>query len=86
MSATDGTLCGYVELDPVRAGLAETAVEWGWSSAAVHAGILETGEGEAHWTGETWRDVLERGVQEAALLERIREATRTGCRRQNLVS
>jgi putative transposase len=74
----------YVELNPVRAGLAQEAKDWPWSSAAAHVtgvdrtGILEMAEWERHWTTGTWRDALEQGVEDAALLERIREATRTG--------
>jgi putative transposase len=74
----------YVELNPVRAGLAQEAKDWPWSSAAAHVagvdrtGILEMAEWERHWTTRTWRDALEQGVEDAALLERIREATRTG--------
>jgi putative transposase len=74
----------YVELNPVRAGLAATAAEWRWSSAAAHVGgvdrasLLETVEWGAQWTPRTWRDALEISIEDAALLERIREATRTG--------
>lgn len=43
-----------------------------------HAAILDTVEWDAQWTPRTWRDVLELGMEDATLLERIREATRTG--------
>jgi putative transposase len=74
----------YVELNPVRAGLAQEAADWPWSSAFAHvtgvdrAGVLETAEWEERWNVRTWREVLEQGVEEAVLLERIREATQTG--------
>lgn len=70
-------LC-YVELNPVRAGMVQEASEWPWSSAAAHAagidptGILELGEWSRRWSPATWRDALEHGVRDAALLERIR--------------
>jgi len=74
----------YVELNPVRAGLVREAWEWPWSSAAAHvtgadpAGLLETAEWEIRWNATRWREVLARGVEDAAWLERFREATRTG--------
>jgi len=74
----------YVELNPVRAGLVGAAVEWPWSSAAAHlggrdlAGLLDLSEWAAYWNPEMWRDVLEEGIESAAITERIREATRTG--------
>jgi REP element-mobilizing transposase RayT len=37
-------LCRYVELNPVRAGLAAAAADWAWSSYAAHAGLRETPE------------------------------------------
>ncbi len=74
----------YVELNPVRAGLADRAWEWPWSSACAHVlgagdgGILELSEWEERWEARSWRDVLEQGVEEAAVLARIREAMQTG--------
>ena len=74
----------YVELNPVRAGLVSEAANWRWSSAAAHTsgvdrtGILEWTEWSLRWNGATWRDALDQGIADAALLERIREATRTG--------
>ena len=73
-----------MELNPVRAGLAADAAEWPWSSAAAHltgldrAGVLDMESWAAEWNAEMWRDVLRLGVDDAALLSRIREATRTG--------
>ena len=74
----------YVELNPVRAHLAAEAAAWRWSSAAAHlagrdpAGIVDLTAWSAQWNARTWREVLRCGVEDAALLERIREATRTG--------
>ena len=74
----------YVELNPVRAGLAEDATEWRWSSAPTH--VLGTDEWSLtdlawwreRWNGGSWKQVLEAGFREAALADRLREATRTG--------
>ena len=74
----------YVERNPVRAGLVSEAPEWRWSSAAAHtsgvdrSGILDMAEWERRWTGGTWREALAGGIGDAELMERIREATRTG--------
>jgi putative transposase len=74
----------YVELNPVRAGLAERAAEWRWSSADAHltgadgTGLIDLSAWAARWTPASWREALDLGVEDAALVERIREATRTG--------
>jgi putative transposase len=74
----------YVELNPVRAGLVAQPAEWRWSSAAAHiagrdpAGMIDWPDWRDRWSPEGWRQVLENGVDEADLIERIREATRTG--------
>ena len=74
----------YVELNPVRAGLVGTPERWPWSSAAAHlggldrTGFLDLTEWAARWDPVMWRDVLDEGLDTAAIMERIREATRTG--------
>ena len=74
----------YVERNPVRAGLVARAEHWQWSSAEAHVsgrdptGLLDLADWGAHWSPACWRDVLQHGVEDAALLERMREATRTG--------
>jgi len=74
----------YVELNPVRAGLAAKAETWRWSSAKAHltgvdrSGILDMTEWRRAWTVETWQSALAVGLEDARLVERIREATRTG--------
>ena len=74
----------YVELNPVRAGLVRTAADWLWSSAQAHTGgpdranILDLAEWRSAFAVETWCDVLDHGVADAAMIERIREATRSG--------
>ena len=50
-------VCRYVELNPVRAGIVETAVEWPWSSYRAHVGLarspqwLATNELRGHMLG-----------------------------------
>ncbi len=74
----------YVELNPVRAGLVTTPQQWPWSSAAAHLsganrwGALSLADWFERWSGETWSIALAEGIADAALIERIREATRTG--------
>lgn len=74
----------YVELNPVRAGLVRHAVEWRWSSATAHVsgrdqtGLIDWTDWRAQWSVESWDEALQHGIEDAAWLERIREATRTG--------
>jgi len=74
----------YVEQNPVRAGLVSAAEAWRWSSAEAHtggvdrSGILDMAEWERQWTATAWRRALASGIGDAAMEERIREATRTG--------
>jgi len=70
----------YVELNPVRAGLAKTARGWAWSSAKAHlAGAddgLVTVTPLLERAGD-WKAFLRGGIEEAAL-EAIRGGERTG--------
>lgn len=74
----------YVERNPARAGIVDSPWDWPWSSAAAHlaeadpAGMLDLREWQTCWTGSRWKEVIEIGVAEAQLEERIRLATRTG--------
>ncbi len=74
----------YVELNPVRAGLARCALDWRWSSAVAHAngsdqtGLIDWTDWCERWSRTAWDAALRYGIQDAALLERIRSATRTG--------
>ena len=73
----------YVEQNPVRAHLVESAEQWRWSSARAHledrpGDLLDFSLWRRRFTPESWREQLSLGVRDAALLERIREATRTG--------
>lgn len=73
-----------MELNPVRAGLVDAPEVWLWSSAAAHlcgvdgTGLLDLTEWASRWDPAMWRDALAEGVDSAAIMERIREATRTG--------
>jgi len=73
----------YVEMNPVRAGIVKEAWQWPWSSARAHLGIGPSGlvvqeYWRTRWNPDTWRDVLQLGVGEAARNERIRDATHSG--------
>ena len=73
----------YIERNPVRAGLVESADDYVWSSARVHAagtddGFLEMAAWRDCYTGTRWREALRHGVDEEALQDRLRVATRTG--------
>ena len=73
----------YVEQNPARAGLVEHPTEWAWSSARAHAGgsnggMLDLEKWRESYTPERWSLRLELGLRDAALAERIREATVTG--------
>jgi putative transposase len=74
----------YVERNPVRAGMAEAAEEYEWSSAAAHCreeeldGRLDLSEWARRYNGARWREALRVGVAEAEMAERLRAATRRG--------
>ena len=74
----------YVELNPVRAGIVPSAEQWIWSSARAHSfgrdhrDFLSMADWNDRWSQQTWRESLELGISDAAALDRIREATRTG--------
>jgi putative transposase len=71
----------YVELNPVRAGLATDAPSYSWSSAAVHLGgqdqwnLVSLTDWRKCWTAEQWQTELSSSDQQDA---GIREATYTG--------
>jgi putative transposase len=73
----------YVEQNPVRARLADTAEQWRWSSTRARLAdrpgtLLDLTEWRARYTPEQWRQCLTLGLEDSALLERIRESTRLG--------
>jgi putative transposase len=72
----------YVARNPVRAGMAERAEEYAWSSAAAHCGgsdehgLLDLDFWRAEWTVAAWQSFLEDAAE--ADEERIRRNTHTG--------
>ena len=73
----------YVERNPVRAGMVAAAHEYWWSSARAHLGLDEGGfldlvEWRDRYDPSQWREVLRNGVDEAAIQERLHEASRRG--------
>jgi putative transposase len=74
----------YAELNPVHAGLVKHAEEWRWSSARAHitgqdpTGLIDFADRQKRWSPDDWKCALEMGIQRAAWIERLREATRTG--------
>ena len=78
------TALRYVDLNPVRAGLIERAVDYRWSSAAAHvsgrdsSGLLDLAAWAEICPRNDWAPYLEAATQQEALLARIREATRSG--------
>jgi putative transposase len=74
----------YIERNPVRAGVVGRAEDYLWSSAASHVGgtddrgFIDLRAWREHYTGERWREALRIGLDDEALRERIRLATRTG--------
>ena len=74
----------YIERNPVRAGMVVRAEDYAWSSAAAHVGgrdgigLLEMADWREHYTAARWSEALRLGIDEEALRERIRDATRTG--------
>jgi putative transposase len=75
----------YVELNPVRAGLAAAPWEWTWSSARAHVTVeaadpvvdLEWAVHFGGWNFDEWRDILSAALP-ADELEALRRAARTG--------
>jgi putative transposase len=82
----DAHLCAalrYVELNPVRAGLVETASQWRWSSAAAHCGSgstdiqLDLGLWRKRWTAAEWIGFLDAG-ESSTEVAALRRFTHTG--------
>ena len=73
----------YVELNRVRAGMAESAAGWRGSSAGAHCGaavpdaMLEMERWRKRWTAAEWGQYLQQ-AESAADLTALRRATHTG--------
>jgi putative transposase len=73
----------YIERNPVRAGLVDIAESFQWSSARAHAtdhgdSVVDMAPWRDNYSAARWRETLRLGVDEEALQERLRSATRTG--------
>jgi putative transposase len=74
----------YVEFNPVRAEMVESVLDYPWSSAQAHAGLiaapewLETRGWQERYPPMKWKEVLGLGFRHSGDLDRLREATRTG--------
>ena len=77
------TALRYVELNPVRAGMAAAAAQWKWSSVAAHCGaslaapLLEMDLWRKRWTAAEWRSYLAAG-ESSAEVAALRQFTHTG--------
>jgi len=73
----------YVELNPVRAGLAKRAWEYEWSSAAAHVGatdrtrLLDLDAWRKQWEPDQWREML-LGPEDEATTSAVRSGTMRG--------
>lgn len=79
----------YTELNPVRAGMVQSAAGWPWSSAALHCTsspvespnaplqLIQLEQWKLRWTAATWRDYLNAGTS-SDTLSTLRQSTHTG--------
>ena len=76
-------LC-YVELNPVRAGMARVPWTYPWSSAAVHCGktpsnsLIDLPASRETMSAETWRETLAAFARDTDANNTIRRNTHTG--------
>ena len=79
------TALRYIDLNPVRAGLAAEAWNWPWSSALAHTSentsdpVLDHAWAEhfGRWNYQEWHELLASGMPEGDS-GKVRESTRTG--------
>ena len=81
----DHTVCalGYVELNPVRAGMLKYAWEYPWSSAAPHCGVredrlLNLEKWFRNYDADEWQDISRSAAIRRGFVEEIREHTTSG--------
>ncbi|MBX3179692.1 MAG: transposase [Candidatus Hydrogenedentes bacterium] len=82
----DHSVCamGYVELNPVRAGMVRFPWEYAWSSCRAHCGewsgdtLLDLKRWFGHYTAAEWRNSLLVEMENKGFLEQIRRYTRRG--------
>ena len=73
----------YIERNPVRANLAESAEEYGWSSAQVrksdeNSALIDLDPWRQRYDWPRWQNVLRTSIDEEALGLRLMEASRRG--------
>ncbi len=74
----------YVELNPVRAEITASPLDYQWSSARAHCGLesapawLDTAHWSARYSPQQWQEALALDFRLAGDLDRLRTATRTG--------
>ena len=73
----------YVELNPVRAGMVDLALQWPRSSAVAHGGLqsdpmLDMDSWRERWTPAEWGEFLASAESEMEVRE-LRRSTHTGC-------
>jgi putative transposase len=71
------TVSGYIEMNPVRAGIVSKAEEWKWSSARDHL----LGEKDKHLRLKEWLNEEERKEYNRFLYEKLREENIQSIRR-----
>ncbi len=75
---------GYVELNPVRAGLVRDAWDYVWSSAKAHcyshaeSTLLNLKRWRSHFTAVEWRESLRLAADDIAFANKIRVYTHKG--------
>jgi putative transposase len=75
----------YTELNPVRARMVEQAVDWPWSSAAIHCGSDSGNDGgvvalelwSTRWNTSSWKEYMAAAESESQM-KKIRQFTHTG--------
>jgi putative transposase len=77
------TELGYVELNPVRAGMVKEPWVYSWSSAAAHCAIrddrlLKLARWFQHYTGAEWQQALLSGMENRGYGDTIRRHTKSG--------
>ncbi|MDP8991305.1 MAG: transposase [Acidobacteriota bacterium] len=78
------TALAYVEHNPVRAGMSETAERYRWSSAAARLGMcaapawLDLEAWREEWTAAEWRRLLEDRRAESVIGKELHEVTLSG--------
>jgi putative transposase len=74
----------YVERNPVRAGMVETAEEYHWSSAPARLGrdrpdaLIDLSDWQDRYDPNQWREVLRLGLDEISFQQRLRDASMRG--------